>query len=176
MKTCTRTLGYDAWNAPISGASKETEMLGGAESRSSPETLDRWFEAMLSTASLSSTVWRACSRTSDPTSVSRRLRVERSSRRTPSSSSRSATRRLTVEVGIFKSRAASEKLFASTTLAKIMREFRSVLTILPLRQTSNSHLRLNSRKISPHIVRPVSNAQLGKDYPKFGKYICCFTR
>jgi hypothetical protein len=60
MKTCTRTFGYDAWNAPISGASKESEMLGGAERRSSPETFDRWFEAMLSTASLSSTVWRAC--------------------------------------------------------------------------------------------------------------------
>lgn len=97
MKTCTRTFGYDAWNPPINGASNESEMLGGAESRSSPETFDRWFEATLSTASLSSTVWRACSRTSDPTSVSRKLRVERSSKRTPSSSSRSATRRLTVD-------------------------------------------------------------------------------
>jgi len=38
------------------GASNESEMLGGAESRNSPETFDRWFEAMLSTASLSSTV------------------------------------------------------------------------------------------------------------------------
>jgi hypothetical protein len=36
-------------------------------------------------------------------------------------------RRLTVEVGIFKRRAASEKLRASTTLAKIIREFRSVM-------------------------------------------------
>src|ERR1700751_2575105 len=158
MKTCTRTFGYDAWNAPISGASNESEMLGGAGSRSSPETFERWFEAMLSTASLSSTVWRACSRTSDPTSVSRRLRVERSSKRTPSSSSRSATRRLTVEVGNFKRRAASEKLFASTTLAKIMREFRSVITMLPLRQTSDSHLTLTSRKISPNIVRPLGCA------------------
>src|SRR5258708_10793492 len=82
MKTCTRTFGYDAWNAPIRGASSESEMLGGAERRSSPETFDRWFEAMLSTASLSSTVCRACSRTSDPTSVSRRLRVERSEEHT----------------------------------------------------------------------------------------------
>src|SRR5580698_6266201 len=172
MKTCTRTFGYDAWNAPISGASNESDMLGGAESRSSPETFDRWFEAMLSTASLSSTVWRACSRSSDPTSVRRKLRVERSSKRTPSWSSRSATRRLTVEVGIFKRRAASEKLFASTTFAKIIREFRSVITILPFRQTSDSHLTLHSLKISQHIVRLLSNAQFGKDYPKFGKYIC----
>ena len=55
------------------------------------------------------------------------LRVERSSRRTPSWSSRSATRRLTVEVGILRRRAASEKLFASTTLAKITSELRSVI-------------------------------------------------
>jgi len=54
-------------------------------------------------------------------------RVERSIRRTPSCFSRSATRRLTVEVGIFKSRAASEKLLASTTFAKIINEFRSVI-------------------------------------------------
>src|SRR5882762_7426912 len=109
-------------------------MLGGAASRNSPETFDRWFEAMLSTASLSSVLCWACSRTSDPTSVSRRLRVERSSRRTPSWSSRSATRRLTVEVGILRRRAASEKPFASTTLAKIISEFKSIIVILQLLQ------------------------------------------
>src|SRR5580698_8622337 len=154
MKTCTRTFGYDAWNAPMSGASNESEMLGGAESRSSPETFDRWFDAILSTASLSSMVWRACSRSSDPTSVSRRLRVERSSKRTPSSSARSATRRLTVEVGIFKSRAASEKLFASTTLAKIMREFRSVIRRCAPPIVPNAELAADS----PHIVRPLECA------------------
>jgi hypothetical protein len=124
-------------------------MLGGAESRNTPETLDRWFEAMLSTASLISALCWACSRTSDPISVSRRLRVERSSRRTPSCSSRSATRRLTVEVGILRRRAASEKLFASTTFAKIMSELRSV------------------------IVRSDASS---RDYPKFGKFICSFSR
>src|SRR5258708_35066697 len=80
-----------------------------------PETVDSWFETMLSTASLSSALRWACSRTSDPTSVSRRLRVERSSRRTPYWSSRSAMRRLTVEIGILRWRAASERLFASCT-------------------------------------------------------------
>src|SRR5258708_7424229 len=113
-------------------------MLGGAESRNTPETFDRWFEAMLSTASLSSALCWACSKTSDPTSVSRRLRVERSRRRTPSWSSRSATRRLTVEVGILRRRAASEKLFASTTLAKIMSELRSVINVLPLLQVADN--------------------------------------
>jgi hypothetical protein len=107
-------------------ASNESEMLGGEESRKTPETFERWLEAILSTASLSSALRWACSKTSDPTSVSRRLRVERSSRRTPSWSSRSAMRRLTVETGIFKQRAASEKLFASTTLAKMISELRSV--------------------------------------------------
>jgi len=39
-------------------------------------------------------------------------------------------RRLTVEVGIFRRRAASEKLLASTTLAKIINELRSGMFIL----------------------------------------------
>jgi hypothetical protein len=38
-------------NAPTSGASNESEMLGGAEIPSVPETFDRWFETMPSTAS-----------------------------------------------------------------------------------------------------------------------------
>jgi hypothetical protein len=38
-------------------------------------------------------------------------------------------RRLTVEVGIFRRRAASEKLFASMTLAKIASAFRSLIII-----------------------------------------------
>src|SRR5260370_32672739 len=106
-------------------------MLGGDESRNKPETFDIWFEAMLSTVSLSSALCWAYSRTWDPTSVSRRLRVERSSRRTPSWPSRSAMRRLTVEVGILRRRAAFEKLFASTTLAKIISELRSDIVIPP---------------------------------------------
>ena len=55
------------------------------------------------------------------------VRVERSSRRTPSWSSRSETRRLTVEIGSLRRRAASEKLLASTTLAKMFRALRSVM-------------------------------------------------
>src|SRR6266849_736168 len=155
-------------------------MLGGAASRNTPETFDRWFEAMLSTASLSSVVCWACSRTSDPTSVSRRLRVERSSRRTPSWSSRSATRRLTVEVGILRRRAASEKPFASTTLAKIISEFRSVIVILPLLQVtvrrsrdSTGTCREARGKIGRKVHHP--NKQVFAHYPKFGKYICGFT-
>jgi hypothetical protein len=73
-----------AWNATSSGASNESEMLGGAESLSVPDTFARWFETIPSTASVSSALCRACSRTSEPTSVSLRLRVERSRRRTPS--------------------------------------------------------------------------------------------
>src|ERR1700747_2100117 len=130
MKICTRTSGENAWNAPTNGASSESEMLGGADTRSVRETCERWLEAILSTASPSPAVCWACSRTAEPTSVRRILRVERSSRRTPSWSSRSATRRLTVEVGILRRRAASEKLLASTTFAKIISEFRSVIDIL----------------------------------------------
>ena len=85
---------------------------------------------MLFTASLSSVLRCACSSTSEPMSVSRRLRVERSIKRTPNWLSSSATRRLTVEVGIFIRRAASEKLLASTSCAKIAREFRSVMPAL----------------------------------------------
>ncbi len=40
-------------------------------------------------------------------------------------------RRLTVEVGILRRRAAFEKLFASTTLAKIISELRSDIVISP---------------------------------------------
>jgi hypothetical protein len=57
------------------------------------------------------------------------MRVERSSKRTPSWSSSSTMRRLTVETGILRRRAASEKLFTSTTLAKIMSELRSIFII-----------------------------------------------
>src|SRR5262249_19458746 len=46
---------------------------------------------------------------------------------TPSSFSSSATRRLTVDNGIFRRRAASEKLFASTTLTKTINALRSVI-------------------------------------------------
>ena|SRR6476661_10580260 len=59
------------------------ERLGGAESRRVPDTSDKRFETILSTASLSSALRTAWSSTSAPSSVSRRLRVDRSSRRTP---------------------------------------------------------------------------------------------
>ena len=54
-------------------------MLGGAQSRNVPETTDILFEIMPLTASLSSLICLACSRTSAPSSVSRKLRVDRSS-------------------------------------------------------------------------------------------------
>src|SRR6202044_1970495 len=110
------------------GASSESEMLGGAASRRFPETLERWLEAILLIASLISAPRCAYSSTSEPTSVNRRLRVERSIRRTPSACSSSATRRLTVEVGILRRRAAFEKPLASTTRAKKITEFRSDIT------------------------------------------------
>lgn len=94
-----------------------------------------------------------------PTSVRRILRVERSSRRTPSSSSRSATRRLTVEVGILRRRAASEKLLASTTLAKIISEFRSVIETFCAFRSWPQNATLHGRGLL-------------KDYPKCGKIIC----
>ena len=102
-------------------------MLGGAESLNTPDTFERRFETISPTVSPSSTLRWACSRSSDPTSVSRSLRVERSSSRTPSWASSSAMRRLTVESGMLRRRAASEKLFASTTLANIVSELRSVI-------------------------------------------------
>jgi len=58
------------------GASKVSEMLGGEASRSVPETCDRRLEATLLTASLSSAIRRACSRTSEPASVSRKGAVD----------------------------------------------------------------------------------------------------
>jgi hypothetical protein len=39
-------------------------------------------------------------------------------------------RRLTVEIGMSRRRVASEKLFASTTLANIISELRSVIIIV----------------------------------------------
>src|SRR6516164_1854079 len=141
------------------GARNESEMLGGAASRNSPETVDKWFEAMLSTASLISVLCCACSKISAPTSVSRRFRVDRSINRTPSCSSRSATRRLTVEVGILRRRAASEKLLASTTLAKIISEFRSVIETFCAFRSWPQNATLHGRGLL-------------KDYPKCGKIIC----
>jgi hypothetical protein len=93
----------------IRGASTKSEMVNGAETRRFPDTLTLWFDAMLLTASLSSPVRCACSSTSQPTFVSRRLRVERSISRTASCFSSSATRRLTGEVGISRRRAARTK-------------------------------------------------------------------
>ena len=104
-----------------------SETLGGADSFKVPETSESRFETTLSTASLSSALRTACSRTSAPNSVRRRLRVDRSSRRTPSWSSSSAIRRLTVEIGILRRRAASEKLPASMTFANNARELRSAI-------------------------------------------------
>src|SRR5580692_11283633 len=78
------------WKATTIGASSESEMLGGAASRRFPETFERWLEAMLSIASLISAPRWAYSRTSEPTSVRRRERVERSIKRTPSACSSSA--------------------------------------------------------------------------------------
>jgi hypothetical protein len=40
-------------------------------------------------------------------------------------------RRLTVEIGSLRRRAASEKLFASTTLANMMSELRSIIVVPP---------------------------------------------
>src|ERR1700723_1797684 len=90
------TSGYSFWKATTIGASSESEMLGGAASRRFPETFERWLEAMLSIASRISAPRCAYSSTSEPTSVRRNERVERSIRRTPSACSSSAMRRLTV--------------------------------------------------------------------------------
>src|SRR5579862_9751282 len=76
-------------------------------------------------ASLISAPRCAYSSTSEPTSVRRNERVERSIKRTPSACSSSATRRLTVDVGILRRRAAFEKPLASTTWAKMISELRS---------------------------------------------------
>jgi hypothetical protein len=102
-------------------------MVGGAEIRSVPETRALWLDAMLPTASLSSAVRCACSSTSEPTSVRRKLRVDRSMSRTPSCCSNSVMRRLTVDGGICRRRAARTKLLDSATCAKIRSELRSVL-------------------------------------------------
>jgi hypothetical protein len=77
-----QNLGANIWIRGLEGGdrglSSVSEMLGGAESRNVPETFDSLLEIMLSTASLTSTLRIACSRISDPKSVSRRLSVERS--------------------------------------------------------------------------------------------------
>jgi len=71
--TGTRTISESAerraqkWVGSGSGASSVSEMLGGAESRKTPPTVDNWFETRLSTASLSSALRWACSKTSVPT-------------------------------------------------------------------------------------------------------------
>ena len=95
-----------------------------------PDTFALWFDAMLLTASVSSTVRCACSSSSEPTSVNRKLRVDLSISRTPSCFSSSATLRLTVDVGICKRRAARTKLLDSATCAKITSELRSVFTVV----------------------------------------------
>src|SRR6201997_804937 len=104
-------------------------MLGGAASRRFPETFERWLDAIFSIASLISAPRCAYSSTSEPTSVRRNERVERSIKRTPSACSSSAMRRLTVDVGILRRRAAFEKPLASTTWAKMINEFRSDIAI-----------------------------------------------
>src|SRR5580693_6358886 len=144
------TSGYSFWKATTIGASSESEMLGGAASRRFPETFERWLEAMLSIASLISAPRWACFSTSEPTSVRRRERVERSIKRTPSASSSSAMRRLTVEVGILRRLAAFEKPLASTTWAKMMSEFRSDIA-LPVPGDHSHRGRITDEET--HIVR-----------------------
>ena len=129
MKTFTPTPAKASWKAEISGTRTVSEMLGGADDLSVPDPSDRPSAFTLSSASLISARDRACWMTFVPLSVRRMLRVDRTSRRVPNSSSRSATRRLTVETGMLRRRAASEKLFDSTTLAKIMRALRSVIIV-----------------------------------------------
>src|ERR1700722_2478961 len=123
------TSGYSFWKATTIGASSESEMLGGAASRRFPETFERWLDAIFSMASLISAPRWAYSSTSEPTSVSRNERVERSIKRTPSACSSSAMRRLTVDVGILRRRAAFEKPLASTTWAKMISELRSDIAL-----------------------------------------------
>src|SRR5262249_43970157 len=84
-----------------------------------------------------------------PTSVTRRLRVDRSRRRTPSCPSSSAIRRLKVEIGTLRRRAASEKLFASTTLANITSELTSVIIIFSYLGPATRTIISNSEKRFP---------------------------
>ena len=62
--------------------------------------------------------------------------METLSKRTPSSASRSATRRLTLARGIFNRRAASEKLVAFTTAAKITSELKSLIFFQALNRSN----------------------------------------
>ena len=57
MKTFTRTSGKVRRKAATSGASSESEMLGGAESRSIPVATIRLLAISLSTASLTSALF-----------------------------------------------------------------------------------------------------------------------
>src|SRR5579863_3200389 len=143
------TSGYSFWKATTIGASSESEMLGGAASRRFPETFERWLDAIFSMASLISAPRWAYSSTSEPTSVRRNERVERSIKRTPSACSSSAMRRLTVDVGILRRRAAFEKPLASTTCAKIISELRSDIVFRSL-ENHSSHGPLYER--GNHIV------------------------
>src|SRR5580700_8303314 len=152
------TSGYSFWKATTIGASSESEMLGGAANRRFPETFERWLEAMLSIASLISAPRWAYSSTSEPTSVRRRERVERSIRRTPSACSSSAMRRLTVEVGILRRRAAFAKPLASTTWAKMISELRSDI---PFPMLENHSTRSPVTNEETHIVGSRTGSALG---------------
>src|SRR3984957_2691843 len=143
------TSGYSFWKATTIGASSESEMLGGAASRRFPETFERWLDAIFSMASLISAPRWAYSSTSEPTSVRRNERVERSIKRTPSACSSSAMRRLTVDVGILRRRAAFEKPLASTTWANMISELRSDIAFPML---ENHSTRSPIRDEETHIV------------------------
>src|SRR5579862_1448794 len=109
-------------------------------------------------ASLISAPRCAYSSTSEPTSVRRNERVERSIKRTPSACSSSAMRRLTVDVGILRRRAAFEKPLASTTWAKMINELRSDIAFPTL---ENHSTRSPVTDEETHIVGSRTGSALG---------------
>ena len=97
-----------------------------------------------------------------------------------------------MDVGILSRRAASEKPFASTTLANIISELRSVIVILPVLQVADHAMPVTGRGVGRMVMIQAFDTefetteladrsfartgQVLEHYPKFGKYICSFTR
>src|SRR5262249_11326897 len=99
--------------------------------------------------------------------VSLRLRVDRSMSRMPSCASRSATRRLTADVGIFRRRRASEKLLASTTLAKIISEFRPAIVFSAARVSAPD--RATPHGVSLRAIASSKNGKMSAQAPHRGR-------
>ncbi len=140
----TRTSGWRARNPGSIGARPPVAKEKGTLMRRSPRGLSSMLEIALSASPMSSKMRRAWRCRSNPASVKRKPRVERSSTTTPNVSSRRAKPRLTDDLGSFSDRAAPDTLPSSAMRVNTRRSLRSTMGDCSIRGTIRLRLRITA--------------------------------